>query len=628
MGRLWQLRQTLPENLGLFEGRAADTQFVLLDYNSPDGLGDWMLQDPLANRAMASGLLVYVREHTAQHYICPKAKNLAHRMASGEVLINLDADNWVGDIDASVREAFRSGQRIVLHARNKDHDGTYGRIGLTREWFHRLGGYDESFEPMGYQDDDLINRAVAAGLAKISPTCGRRPVRNEWWHKIEMTGSSRSWTEMLMANKARSDEKIARRELVRNVDGWGAGEVSVNFGKIVSLPPIIPESSTIFTASREPGQPRVISTNAGGPSAGFDPANQEARRSVSASSGFTHWLSENKISLALTTCRIGKLLLLGVDSTGRLAVFDRMFDRCTGLCAGVNEDSGAVDSRTLWLSTPFQLWCLQDVFEPAEQHGGYDRLYVPRLGHTIGDLDIHDIAVESTGRLIFANTLCSCIATTSRRKNFIPLWHPPAISKVVPEDRCHLNGLALENGKAAYVTACSTTDTGDGWREHRRDGGVVIDVRTNRTIVSGLSMPHSPRIHNQTLYVHDSGRGQFGRVDRSSGKFEPVCFCPGYLRGLAFYENYALVGLSRPRELNFAGLPLDDELARRRASSQCGIHVIDLKSGALVHWVHFEDSAGEVYDIVVLPAVRKPMALGFKTGEIRRTITMDSPGHL
>jgi uncharacterized protein (TIGR03032 family) len=606
----------LPESLRFFEGRAADTQFVLLDYNSPDGLGEWIRQEPVTSRAIASGLLLYVREQNAKTYICPKAKNLAHRMASGDVLVNLDADNWVADIDAGVRETFASGARVVLHARNKDHDGTYGRIGLTREWFHRLGGYDESFEPMGYQDDDLLNRAVAAGLAKFSLACGRLPVRNEWWHKIEMTGTSRSWTEMLMANKAKSDEKLARGEIVRNLQGWGAAEISINFGHVQKLPPLVPEPVALT--------PRKSSTSASARPAAH-PVHSDGRRSVSASPGFTEWLARARISLALTSSRVGKLLLLGVDALGRLSVFDRVFDRCTGLCPGVDETSKSADSRTLWMATPYQIWCLEDVFDTGEEHEGYDRLYVPRLGHTTGDLDVHDIAVESRGRLLFVNTLCSCIATVSRRKNFTPLWHPPAISKIVAEDRCHLTGLALENGTAAYVTACSTTDVGDGWREHRRDGGLIIDVRTNETVAAGLSMPHSPRVHGETLYVHDSGRGQFGRVDQSSGRFEPIRFCPGYLRGLAFHESYALVGLSRPRERSFIGLMLDDELARYGQSPHCGIHVIDLRSGEVVHWLHFDESIGEVYDLVVLANVRKPMAFGFKTGEIRRTVTMDSP---
>jgi len=328
------------------------------------------------------------------------------------------------------------------------------------------------------------------------------------------------------------------------------------------------------------------------------------------------------MSLAFTTYQAGKLLLLGVNPDGRLAVFERNFHRCMGLWADPNQ------SQTIWLSSLYQLWRLENALSPGEQQDGHDRLYIPRQGYTTGDLDVHDIAVEKSGRLIFINTLCSCIATISEKKGFVPLWKPPAISKIAPEDRCHLNGLALEDGKAAYVTSCSNSDVSDGWRDHRRDGGVVMDVRSNQTLVEGLSMPHSPRIHDGTLYMHNSGAGYFGRIDRKSGRFEPICFSPGYLRGLAFSRHYAIVGLSKPRDRTFTGLELDGELAKRTASPQCGLHVIDLKTGDAVHWVKIEGAVSELYDVVVLPDTVKPMALGFKTDEIQRTVLMDKFGQL
>ena len=134
------------------------------------------------------------------------------------------------------------------------------------------------------------------------------------------------------------------------------------------------------------------------------------------------------------------------------------------------------DGQTLWLSSIFQLWRFENALAPGELHNGADRLYVPRVGYTTGDLDIHDIAVESSGRVVFVNTRFGCLAALSDQSSFTPLWRPPFLSKLAPEDRCHLNGLALEGGKARYVTAVSVSDVADGWRNRRRDGGVVIDV--------------------------------------------------------------------------------------------------------------------------------------------------------
>jgi uncharacterized protein (TIGR03032 family) len=346
---------------------------------------------------------------------------------------------------------------------------------------------------------------------------------------------------------------------------------------------------------------------------------------VSASRHFPEWLAQERISLALTTYQTGKLIFIGRGAEGRLAVFERTFNRAMGLWA---------DSQTLWLSSLYQMWRFENVLQPGQLHEGHDRLYVPRAGYTTGDLDVHDIAVEASGRVVFVNTRFSCLATFSERDSFIPLWQPPFISKLAAEDRCHLNGLALGGGRVRYVTAVSASDVTDGWRDRRRDGGIVIDVHTGQVVLAGLSMPHSPRIYRDRLWLLNSGTGYFGSVttsslDNSHGTFGPVAFCPGYARGLAFTGDYAVLGLSRPRhDKTFGGLALDEALAGKGAEARSGLHVVDLRSGDTVHWLRLEGMVSELYDVAVLPGVVRPMALGFKTDEIQRLLTMGSAGTL
>lgn len=341
---------------------------------------------------------------------------------------------------------------------------------------------------------------------------------------------------------------------------------------------------------------------------------------VTSSRNFTAWLAEQRVSLACTTYQTGKLMLFGRKPNNELAVFERTFNRCMGLWA---------ESQQLWVSSLYQLWRFDNVLASGQLHEGFDRLYVPRVGHTTGDLDIHDVVVEATGRVVFVNTRFSCLATLSERHSFTPLWRPPFLSKLAAEDRCHLNGLALQEGRARYVTAVSASDVADGWRDRRRDGGCVLEVPDGRVVVGGLSMPHSPRIYRGDLWVHNSGAGYFGKIDRAAGKFVPLTFCPGYLRGLAFTGNYAVVGLSRPRhDRTFGGLALDEELARRNADARCGLQVIDLTSGDVVEWVRIEGMVSELYDVAVLPGVVRPTALGFKTREIEQLLTMDEPQKL
>ena len=333
---------------------------------------------------------------------------------------------------------------------------------------------------------------------------------------------------------------------------------------------------------------------------------------INTSRQFTNWMHEQKLSLGFTTYQAGKLFLLGLQPNGRLSVFERTFNRCLGLWS---------DGQTMWMSSLYQLWRFENVLERDQLASGYDRLYVPQVGYTTGDLDIHDVTVEASGRVVFVNTLFGCLATISETHSFVPLWKPPFLSRLAAEDRCHLNGLALENGMVKFVTAVSQSDVADGWRDRRHDGGCVIDVKSNEIIATGLSMPHSPRVYRNKLWLLNSGTGHFGFIDHSTGFFEKVAFCPGYLRGLSFHGDYAIVGLSKSREnKTFSGLELDNNLQSGDAEARCGLQVIDLNSGDVVHWIRIEGVLSEMYDVVGLASVVRPQALGFKTDEIRRVL--------
>ena len=346
----------------------------------------------------------------------------------------------------------------------------------------------------------------------------------------------------------------------------------------------------------------------------------EPRFELTCSRQFPDWLAEQNLSLAFTTYQAGKLFFLGRQPDKRLSVFERTFNRSMGLWS---------DGQTLWLSTLFQLWRFVNFVPPGQVANGFDRLYVPLAAHTTGDIDIHDITVGGNGRVMFVNTLFGCLATVSERHSFCPLWSPPWQSKLAAEDRSHLNGLALEDGRPRYVTAVSRSDVADGWRDRRGDGGVLVDVTSNQILLDGLSMPHSPRVHRGRIWLLDSGRGNVGFFDSKAGRFQPVAFCPGYLRGLALSGDFAVAGLSKPRrEKAFAGLDLDAELSRRQAEPRAGLQVIDLRTGDVVHWVRLEGVVEELYDVAVLPGVTRPAALGFKTDEIRRTLSVDESGRL
>src|SRR5215470_15202382 len=332
---------------------------------------------------------------------------------------------------------------------------------------------------------------------------------------------------------------------------------------------------------------------------------------------FAAWLAAADVCVALTTYQAGRLFFIGRRQDGGVRAHERIIEQCQGLWT---------DGHSLWTSALYMLWRFENVLAAGETTPqGADRKFVPREGRVTGRTDIHDIGlgeIDGVRAPVFVNTLFSCLATVSDKASFRPLWRPGFISALAPEDRCHLNGLAMDGARPAYITAVSASDVADGWRERRRDGGIVVDVASGERVAGGFSMPHSPRLYDGRLWLLNSGSGEFGVVDTADGTFTPVCFCPGYARGLAFTGRHAVIGLSRPRRnQTFEGLALDQRLAAKDAAARCGLLIVDIDSGNTLAWLRFEHTIDELYDVAVLPGVRQAEAIGFVADDIQREIT-------
>ena len=188
-----------------------------------------------------------------------------------------------------------------------------------------------------------------------------------------------------------------------------------------------------------------------------------------------------------------------------------------------------------------------------------------------GEIQGHELAWVGQ-ELWVVNTAFSCLCTLDDRHSFVPRWKPRFISALVAEDRCHLNGIACADGKAKLVTALAETDQAGGWRATKATTGCLIDVESGETVVRGLAMPHSPRVHRGKIWLLDSGRGRLVVADAERGSVTTVSELPGYTRGLAMMGSFAFVGLSRIRETStFGGLPI----AEHRESLKCGVAVVE-----------------------------------------------------
>jgi uncharacterized protein (TIGR03032 family) len=304
-------------------------------------------------------------------------------------------------------------------------------------------------------------------------------------------------------------------------------------------------------------------------------------------------------SIILTAPHSGNLIVVSAPE-GRTILSFHTFERVMGVA--VTRDVLAVCTRT-------EVWFLRnapDIAAKLEPRGRYDACYLTRACHFTGDILGHE-AVRVDGQVWLVNTLFSCLCALHPRYSFAPRWQPRFITALMPEDRCHLNGLALVDGRPGYVTGIAETDVRQGWRPGKATGGFVIDVASGEAIVRGLCMPHSPRMAHGRLYLLDSGTGRLITVDRSSRRLETVASLPGFTRGLAIRESLAFVGLSRIRATSdMAGLPI----AAHAEGLQSGLAVVDLKSGKTIAHLSFASPVDEIFDVQLMPDVRYPFLSG------------------
>jgi len=347
------------------------------------------------------------------------------------------------------------------------------------------------------------------------------------------------------------------------------------------------------------------------------PARTQQR--VRTSEGLATFLEANDISLACTSYQTGRLYFVGRGRRGDIEISHALFPQATGF---------AVDGNSIVLATMTQIIRLQNIVTGEEtEPRGHDKMFVPRTSHLTGNVEVHQVGVGADEQIIFVNTTYNCLCTLSRVHSFKPVWKPSFVSALVAEDRCHLNGVAMEAGRPKYVTAFARSDTRHGWRAMAGNTGIVIDVDSQTIVAEGLSMPHSPRLYRGKLWLTNSGTGEFGHIDPGSGIFVPLCFAPGYLRGIDFFGDFALLSLSTFRPGRSGHLQLEDRLRRENLTAWCGLQIVSLETGAAAHWLRFEGVINELFDVAVLPETRNPTAIGFQYKDIQDLISLENPGH-
>lgn len=329
------------------------------------------------------------------------------------------------------------------------------------------------------------------------------------------------------------------------------------------------------------------------------------------SPSFATLLQQLNASLALSTYQAGKVVLISPQEEQRIVQLPRSFRKAMGLALHQDRMAIATLDEVVVLRNSPEL----AVHYPQKQ-GVYDRLYMPRATFFTGALDIHDLEWGKDG-LYAVNTIFSCICRIDANYNFTPIWHPPFISRLAAEDRCHLNGMAMQNGQPAYATAFNQGDTPKSWRANILKSGIVMEVPSGRIITDGLAMPHSPRLYPDGLYVLQSGKGEITRIDPSTGVQTTVFQYPGFLRGMDRIGDYLFVGISQIRASSKTFEKIDDRLKQASA----GIIAVHLPTGKLIGQLAYQSSVEEIYDVKILPGTLRPNILSPLQEDHKRGLT-------
>jgi hypothetical protein len=165
MNRLSHIQETLPVNISE-NINYPNIEFVLLDYNSSDGLEDWVRSNMMSY--IESGLLKYYRTTEPAYFSMSHSKNMASCLSTGDILCMMDGDNFAGLNYAHwINEIFcEKGNNAFISAFDKHGLPIVdmgGKISFHRELFASACGFDEAFIGYGMDDKDLIDRLEKAG---------------------------------------------------------------------------------------------------------------------------------------------------------------------------------------------------------------------------------------------------------------------------------------------------------------------------------------------------------------------------------------------------------------------------------------------------------------------------------
>ncbi len=303
-----------------------------------------------------------------------------------------------------------------------------------------------------------------------------------------------------------------------------------------------------------------------------------------------------KCTIAISTHQASKVIFISAVDDQKLVQLPRNFNGAMGI---------ALKGDKMAIATRDEVVVLKNVPKLAPTYPRkpniYDALFMPRATYYTGNVDVHDMHYGAKG-LYAVNTSFSCLCLINEEYSFEPIWKPGFITEYASEDRCHLNGLAMDGEVPKYISGLGRSNVPQGWRENITNGGMLMDIESGELVMDKVPMPHSPRLYDGKLYVLLSATGEVVQADINTGKYTVITKLKGFVRGMAKHGDYLFVGLSKLRQNSstFKHLPIALD------AKEAGFVVIHLPTGAIVGQLTYQASVDEIYDIQIIPESIRP----------------------
>jgi len=323
-------------------------------------------------------------------------------------------------------------------------------------------------------------------------------------------------------------------------------------------------------------------------------------------------LNRLNCTIAISTYQAGKIVFLSAKNDEELIQLPRTFNKAMGITLQGDKMAIATKDEVIILVNSQGL-----AQSYPKQPGVYDGLFMPQAVYYTGQIDIHDLHWGDEG-LWAVNTSFSCLVLINEEYHFMPKWKPAFISNLASEDRCHLNGMAIIDGKPKYVTTFGNGDSPQSWRENITKTGMVIDIGSGEEILTNLPMPHSPRFYDGKLYLLLSATGEVICAEPEKGRYEVVSDLSGFVRGMAKYSDYLFIGLSRLRKNSstFKHLSIADK------ALNAGIKILHLPTGGYVGEIKYQSTVDEIYDVQIIPDIKRPGILNTYRDDYKKGLSV------